>query len=383
MRYKERIKRTTTAPSTWSAPMKWLLAIAFWTVVGLLFSTQHILLIRFRGEEVTMLEAMRVAMPRWYLWGLSTPLIFQIHHRFPVRWNLPKHLLGHLLLGFCWAGLVEGLNFLIHRLLGGTLADRAATIYLASGYWDVVIYWLIIGISSAWRYASEMQQRELKAAQLEKRLTEARLHALASQLNPHFLFNALNAISAYTEQEPRTARRMMAQLGELLRFSLDHASHQDIQLSNELGFLENYLEIERRRFEGRLTVGVEADPQVYGALVPSFLLQPLVENAIRHGISKRKRGGHVDVAIRRAGRTLVIRVQDDGVGLPEGWQLDQSEGVGLRNLTERLEELYGARHTFHIEGLPGQGVRVEVTIPYREGPPGARTAHPYAEVLIR
>jgi two-component system LytT family sensor kinase len=379
-----------THPSTWPRWKKLLLAFGFWTVVGLVFSTQHLIYVRYLGEEATWLEGMRAAMPRWYAWALLTPLVMRIHRRFPARWTLPEHLLAHLVLGLLVALLVMGAVFTFHWSLGGPFVERPVPAYLTHVYWDFLIYGLITGITSAWRYAAEIQRRELqaaqlevKAAQLEQGLTEARLHALRSQLNPHFLFNALNAISAYTEQEPRTARRMMAQLGELLRFSLDHASHQQIRLEAELSFLESYLEIERMRFEGRLTVSVEVDPRLRGALVPSFLLQPLVENAIRHGLSKRRKGGRVDVTAHRAGSTLVVRVEDDGVGLPEGWRLDRSSGTGLRNLAGRLAELYGDRHTFRIEGSPGGGVLVEVVLPYVEGVPGGRGVRSIEEAVSR
>jgi LytS/YehU family sensor histidine kinase len=246
--------------------------------------------------------------------------------------------------------------------------------------WDVLIYGAIAALEVARAYAADARRREreaaalaLRAARLETGLAEARLHALAGQLQPHFLFNALNAISAYTEDEPRRARRLMAQLGELLRASLDHAARPEVTLAQELAFLEAYLGVERARFEDRLTVAVRADPAVLGACVPVFLLQPLVENAIKHGIVRRTAHGRVDVEARREGDRLRLRVRDDGVGLPGGWRLDRDAGVGLRNAAERLERLYPGAHRLHVAPRPGGGVTVEVAIPFRAESASAST----------
>jgi two-component system LytT family sensor kinase len=201
--------------------------------------------------------------------------------------------------------------------------------------------------------------------QLEARLTEARLRTLQTQLHPHFLFNALNTISAYTESEPRLARQMMARLAELLRASLDHAGQREVPLKDELTFLDNYLAIERLRFEDRLTVDIAVDEHARSALVPAFLLQPLVENAIRHGINAQMRGGHILIAARRRHpQLLALTIEDDGAGLPAGWCVEDHGGIGLRNTVQRLAELYGTNHDFRITGEPGNGVRVDIVLPY-------------------
>ena len=235
----------------------------------------------------------------------------------------------------------------------------------------------------AWDYAAEARQRELEAARLETQaaqlgasLTEARLRALQAQLNPHFLFNALNAISAFTERAPQTARRMMAELGDLLRASLDHADRQEVPLSEELGFLEHYLAIERLRFEDRLTMTVVASPDVRRALVPSFLLQPLVENAIRHGAGTRVQRGHISIEAGREGDRVVLRVEDDGAGLPEGWRLEDHGGIGLLNTARRLAALYGADQHFSVESLPDAGVRVRISLPLRTVPADSHVKRP-------
>ena len=348
-----------------------LLAFVFWTGIGLLFSTQIYLL----WDEATWTDAMREAMPRWYLWGLLTPLIIGVSRRLPRRWPLSKRLLVHVPLGLLWTGAFVVILYGIRQGLGGTWPVGIGPFFVQNVYLDVLVYALIVGGHVAWDYAAEARRREVEAARLETQaaqlgasLTDARLRALQAQLNPHFLFNALNAISAFTERAPQTARRMMAELGDLLRASLDHADRQEVPLGEELGFLEHYLAIERLRFEDRLTVTVEAGPDVRRALVPSFLLQPLVENAIRHGTGARVQRGHIRVEARREGDRLALRVEDDGAGLPDAWRLEDHGGVGLLNTARRLEELYGTEQRFAVEGAPGAGVQVRISLPFRETP---------------
>jgi LytS/YehU family sensor histidine kinase len=239
-----------------------------------------------------------------------------------------------------------------------------------------------VGASLATSYAAEARRREqqaaelaLHSAQLETHLAEARLRALQSQLNPHFLFNTFNTISAFTETDPKTARRMMARLGALLRSSLDHAGRQKVRLDEELNFLEDYLTIERLRFEDRLTVDVQVEDGLRDALVPSFVLQPLVENAIRHGTGALLRSGQVHVTAQRSADRVMLEVEDDGVGLPVGWRLEDHAGVGLSNIQRRLKELYGSDHTFIIAGRAEGGVRVEIALPFQRDaqPPGLRS----------
>jgi LytS/YehU family sensor histidine kinase len=242
-----------------------------------------------------------------------------------------------------------------------------------------------VGASLATGYAAEARKREqeaaelaLHSAQLETHLTEARLRVLQSQINPHFLFNAFNTISAFTETNPKTARRMMARLGALLRSSLDHAGRQEVTLAEELLFLDDYLTIERLRFEDRLTVEIKVEDSVRGAVVPSFVLQPLVENAIRHGTGALLRTGSVRLSARPAGDRLILEVEDDGVGLPGGWRLEDHAGVGLSNIARRLEELYGSEHRFMVGNRTDGGVRVEVSLPLRREPQARASAQPQA-----
>ena len=210
-------------------------------------------------------------------------------------------------------------------------------------------------------YLLETRER----ARTQEQLAEAQLHSLRLQLQPHFLFNTLNTIIALIGPEPRAAERMVAGLSELLRASLRLADEQEVPLARELDHLQLYVDIQQTRFGDRLDVDMEVDPAVRSALVPSLLLQPLVENAIRHGISPRATGGRISVRATRDADELRLEVQDDGVGMPATDGLPAREGVGLRNTRERLRRLHGKRHRFAYESRPGWGFAVKIALPFR------------------
>ena len=191
---------------------------------------------------------------------------------------------------------------------------------------------------------------------------------LRLQLHPHFLFNTLHTISALMHKDLRAADRMLALLGDLLRDSFERVGAQEVSLKQELGFLDRYLEIERTRFRDRLTVTLSVDPETLDAEVPNLLLQPLVENAIRHGLGKRQDAGHIEIVARRNFERLDLRIRDDGPGLPEGSETALRAGVGLANTQARLEQLYGSNHRFDLRNRPEGGLEVALEIPFRLRP---------------
>lgn len=333
--------------------------LAAWTAIGLTFSTQ----VFFLTGNLT--QALVGVLPRWYAWAMLAPVAFSIDRRWLSRLPLRQRLLA-----LVPAGLVLVLGVEVLRYGAAAWIQRATprdfgAFVLVGAYWDFLIYTVIMGLYVAWDLSAEAQRRALREASLEARLAEARLQTLQAQLNPHFLFNALNTVSAYTETDPVMARRMMAHLGDLLRASLDHADHHEVPLHRELDFLDAYLAIEKARFHDRLTIAVNVEGDGHDALVPTFVLQPLVENAIRHGVNTRMRGGHIAVRAWRAEDTLGLVVEDDGAGLPKGWRFEDHAGVGLANTQRRLRELYGDSHRFSIQPRTEEGVRVEVVIPFR------------------
>jgi signal transduction histidine kinase len=241
---------------------------------------------------------------------------------------------------------------------GVSLLDESAKLLLLAVAGAIAVY------ATAWheRLAIRYDQTTRAHERLEVELTRAELERLKHQLHPHFLFNALNAITALIRSNPRAAERTVSALGALLRLSLDTPVNHEVALERELQLLGHYLDIQRIRFEDRLTIRVTADPALSAALVPSLILQPLVENAIKHGIGPKANGGTIDVRIARFGEWLALRVSDDGIGAPTA---PASEGVGLRNTRARLQYLYGDAHRVRVMTAPGCGWTVTLELPYR------------------
>ena len=339
----------------------------FWTGLGLFFASQLVL------AGLPFSRALAFSMPRWYSWGVLTPAILWVDKRLGANRSLASRVALHIPMGIAWTCATIVLRLVSRPLRGSPWPPSIAEFFLERFYWDLLIYAVIAGVSISRDYASQVRQRErqahemaMRTADLERRLVEANLQRLRAQLHPHFLFNALNTISAFTETNPPAARRLMGQLGDLLRASLTHASRPLVTLGEELTFLDDYLAIESARFEGRLTVSVRADDDLLDALVPGFLLQPLVENAIRHGVAPRLSGGLVEVTATRNGSALTFRVRDNGVGLPSDWQLDRNAGVGLGNVVSRLEHLYGRRDLLRVAPAASGGVEIQIDLPLKQ-----------------
>lgn len=240
----------------------------------------------------------------------------------------------------------------------------------------MLVYCLIVGIWEAYLYHQRYVLAQVQMERMQRNSSEARLNALRMQLDPHFLFNALNTVSSQVEREPRLARKMIEHLGDLLRLSLNSQGLNEITLAEELSFLDHYLAIQKIRFGDALRIEMRIDPDLQDALVPSLFIQPLVENAIRHGISKRARGGSIVVSAQRFEGNLMIHVIDDGVGLPTDWSLHQHKGVGLSVTQERFAGLYsGSTSQFDVLRRDEGGTEVAISFPLhkRKGPDDTRT----------
>lgn len=341
----------------------WIVAwsFLFWTTIGVFFAAQ----LHFAGMAWS--TALEWSLPRWYTWGLVTPAIFRLDRRLIESLALGWRILLHIPLAIAWTLLAIALRLIVRPLRGASLPNNVAAFFLERLGPDLTIYTLIAAVSLVIAYTGRLKARERqaqdRAATLERRLAEAHFHNLRAQLQPHFLFNALNTISAFTESDPPTARRLTGQLGDLLRASLSHTSRPLVSLAEELTFLDDYLAIEGARFGDRIVVNVTADDDATDVAVPSFLLQPLVENALRHGVGPRQAGGRVDVSATREKSMLVLRVRDNGVGLKPGWDLSASQGIGLNNLRSRLEQLYGRDDLLEMTGNDAGGVDVTVKVP--------------------
>ncbi|HEX8274818.1 MAG TPA: histidine kinase [Longimicrobiaceae bacterium] len=352
------------------------LILACWTLVGLFYGTRPYLG-ELAGGKPADVRGLAANVADAYAWALFTPPILWLAGRFRFeRGARARSLALHLAaaVGFALAG--AAVNVAVGKLLWQSRMEFWP--YVASTFhWNVQWYWIIVGVRYAWEYYGRYRDRELHASRLEAQLARAQLEALRSQIQPHFLFNTLNTISELVHESPAEADRMIVRLGDLLRLSVDNAGAQEVTLRRELDFLRAYLEIEQARFRDRLSVTLAVDPDTLDARVPNLLLQPLVENALRHGIAERAGPGCIEVSAEREGGRLRLEVRDDGGGLPAGGAL--RERVGLGNTRARLLRLYGDEHRFEVRGAPGGGVSAAVTLPLRLDGAGGEPAHAGAD----
>ena len=369
---------TRSAATTFAArrPVpRWLIVFGFWTLIVLAYSTRgEVRVGPYQWVALSRLDAFKAAVAQWYSWGLLSIAIYWVNRKLPVAYDaLLRRVLFHLPLSIiftvAYTYLDWGATILLNapempQWLGSNVLDTASKVAYRVG--GTFVYWAIAMICVALDYQSHLKDREIRTETLERLLSEARLSALRSQLDPHFLFNTLNSISAYVESAPGQARLMLEQLGDLLRLSLQHANAQEITLERELMFVDRYIQLQLVRFADRLQVNVRAEPEALSAHVPTFLIQPLLENAIRHGTSKLSAAGIIELTARRSGERLEIRIVDNGPGLPRGWALDRHIGVGLSNTRARLEQLYGKR-AYVLEVTPAgeRGTSVTIAFPYR------------------
>jgi two-component system, LytTR family, sensor kinase len=307
----------------------------------------------------------------WYSWATLAPGILWLSRRFPLdkqswRVSLPVHVVGVFVATTLHIAMAVATRITTHWAVGQSTDSwrlEAQRMFFLNFDWEMMTYWAIVGLSHALSYHREAQTRTLRASQLETRLVEAQLQSLQRQLQPHFLFNTLNTISALMHRDVEAADAMIARLSDLLRISLQMVGVQEVTLKEELDFLSKYLEIEQTRFRDRLTVVFEVAPDTFDALVPNLILQPLVENAIKHGIGPRPAPGTIMIRARRVGTMLELAVQDDGVGLSAARLSDFNRGIGLSNTRSRLDHLYGSIHRFEFRQPAEGGLLVLIAIP--------------------
>ena len=355
-----------------------LLAAIVWTTIGFIFTLPSL------STPGAWRKDLLSYVTLWWSWGLLAFLIVALDARLPFSGaQLGRRIAAHLPLSLFFTSLLVYVLAAVRALLGlgswTILGDPHLLPNALRGMflWNWLIYWVIVGAWQAYRYYQRYLSSELRRERLERQFSEARLNALRMQLHPHFLFNALNTISSQVERDPRLARGMIEHLGDLLRLSLESKDKQEVPLAEELEFLEHYLAIQKIRFGDHLKVELEIQPEVKLASVPSLFLQPLVENAIRHGLSQRSSRGTVTISAERLDSQVKIRVLDDGVGLPPDWSLATSAGLGITITQQRIAGLYpqGASR-FAIRDRQGGGTEVEIDLPFR----GAReNAHGVAE----
>jgi sensor histidine kinase YesM len=347
--------------------LKLLGYVVFWTLVGLAFAGQFYLSSSLLGRSITWLEAITYSLGDWYVWALLSVPITRFARRFPPEAGAAWRTAGiHLVaaFGFSFAYVV------LRALVGEAhswLLDEPVTFsevfrpLLGTFPFDLLMYGVIVSVSHAIDYYRKYHERTVHTLELEKHLAEARLQALLRQLKPHFLFNTLNGIASLMHSDVNAADRMLVRLAELLRLTMGHPGQPLTRLQEEIAFIEKYLEIERIRFRDRLSVEITVDPAALDAQVPSLILQPLVENAIRHGIEPHARLGRIEITARREPGVVVLTVRDNGAGEPPGGFT--REGIGLGNTRARLRELYGERHRFELANHPEGGLVVRLSLP--------------------
>lgn len=343
---------------------QWLLSFALWTLLAFLSLGQAYYFTVNAGQVFPLYSRLVFELCNAYVWALLSPLIFFLARRFPIeKPALLRHIGLHLVLSL-FVGMIHKAGSFYASLMIAPPANviTSDVIFLKiTGGWvnSVVIYWIMLGIYSALLYANRFREQKMLAAQLEARLTLAQLNALKMQLQPHFLFNTLHTIASLMEEDVKAAQRMIARLSELLRLTLEHVGEQEVPLFTEIEFLKSYLEIEEIRFHDRLRVSYTLPDELMTARVPALILQPLVENAIRHGIAPKATGGTIAISAVKNNGALQLEVRDNGRGAST-----VKHGVGLSNTQKRLEQLYGARHSFAWQNLPEGGFAVTLSLPY-------------------
>jgi two-component system LytT family sensor kinase len=359
------------------SPIRFPVAVAIWIALATVFTMSSAAAYAVKEESFPVFTYFWWSGAEWLYYGALSPGVFWLLRRFPLTRTGWARAVPALLLGWLVFHVTVQVGYLaVQEVLPPALTDWPTSsfgdllpiVLVKRAAFTLVVFIGIVVVAQMGMLYQRVLERERAAAELEAALTRSRLDALRGQLQPHFLFNTLNTISSLLRDDPDGAERILTRLGDLLRMSLQEGGSDEVPLERELAFLERYIDIQRVRFADRLTVSVEAAPEVRRALVPSLLLQPLVENAIRHGIEPRAGTGSVRVRVERDGERLVIEVLDDGVGIAaEGTDGRETNGhgVGLRNTRQRLEQLHGDRQRLDIGSLPGGGTAVRIFLPWQ------------------
>lgn len=357
------------APAKRRRLARWLVPLFFWSLPALL-STR----VMMEERGLSFGRAFAIEGVGWMLWALATPGVLILVRMLPIdRRPRSRNVAIHIATGIAM-GVVTGLvSILMSRLLGSVEDQRILTAgdvaqgLVIWGLFGLLFYAALATVGLALDYHRRLREREVAASRLEAQLVEARLNALRMQLQPHFLFNALNSVSMLVRQgDGANAVRMVARLSDLLRYILDDVGHAVVPLRTEIDFVSRYLEIEQLRFRDRLNVSINVADAVADTPIPGLLLQPLVENAVRHGVAARAAAGMIRLDARESNGQLEITLVDDGPGLPAGFDERACSGIGLRNTRARIEYTYGDSASFTIANTRDTGVIAKLTLPLQQ-----------------
>jgi two-component sensor histidine kinase len=361
-------EKNATAQNRW---IMWSIIAGFWIAVGVLSAVQFYYTLLGENVPVNGQKVFAVQAAQWFLWIPFSGVILWLGWRFPFE---RKHWVARLLVHLAASAVLACIHVALYALVIALLEPFPwRTDYAFAGiFWgqlrsifdlDFLIYWGVLGAGVAFTYYQKYREGELHAVALQAQLAQAQLQALKMQLHPHFLFNTLNAIAALVRKnENLQATDMIAGLSDLLRLALENAGTQEVSLRQELEFLERYLAIEQIRFGDRLRVQMQIAPETLAARVPNLILQPLVENAIRHGVASRSSAGTIAIRATRDIGVLHLQIADDGPGFSAAAQT--SAGVGLTNTRARLQRLYGTSQKLVLENAKHGGAVVTLGIPF-------------------
>jgi two-component system, LytTR family, sensor kinase len=362
------------APRTPSAPHQWFWVASIWLAVGLFDATQTVFTMRAEGMHHDWTHLFITTLLAWLVWAPATPVVVRLGRRYPpVQWRPYSTWLVHLaacgtlcFLSALWnAGAEELLN--PWAVSSAPFAHLALKTFYNSLVSSALLYIIILAISYVLDSRDRLARQQTETARLNEQLTKAQLSALRRQIEPHFLFNSLNAIAGLVrERRNDAAVSMIAGLSDFLRRVLEDSNRQQVPLSEEIEFLQKYLDIQKVRFAERLQLSVDVPSELLPAQVPSLILQPMVENAVKHGIAKRTQGGAIRIAAFRSNGMLTLSVYNDGPKLPADWQ-DSHSGIGISNARTRLQSLYGDRFELSMQNHDPGGVEATVSVPYKEG----------------
>jgi two-component system, LytTR family, sensor kinase len=356
--------------------LKWAAIVAIWVLLGVIYVGPIYLEVRAEGMGHSAWRVFSWGILTWVAWAPLTPAMIWLARRYSLigrSWkrSLFVHLPTFLIVSALHSAAAVAVNLSIKPFDNmGTSPPAFWPRFLSrlqgSFGSDLLVYGAVIGVCYAIDYYRKYREREFQASQLESQLAQAQLNTLRMQLHPHFLFNTLNGIvSLVRDNKNQAAVNMLVGLGDLLRHALEHSDEQEVELREELNFIKLYLKIQQMRFSDRLQIDFDIDPDVMKTMVPNLILQPLAENALRHGLGRRTESGHIGITAYQEDGFLRITVFDNGAGLPGNWQLQSGTGIGLANTVARLQQLYSDNHRFDIRNREEGGVEVEIVMPLR------------------
>jgi two-component system LytT family sensor kinase len=366
---------TPSGPLHRNSLLKWTVITLVWVFLGVIYVAPIYFEVRSEGMGHSFLKVFSWGILIWVAWAPLTPAMIGLARRFSLvgsSWkrSLPVHIPAFLLFSALHSAAATAITLTIKPWdnMGSsptTFWPRFLSRMQGSFGADLLIYGAVVGVCYAIDYYRKYREREFVASQLETQLAQAQLDSLRMQLHPHFLFNTLNGIVGLVrDNKNQAAVTMLVGLSDLLRHALERSDQQEVELKEELSFIKLYLSIQQMRFSDRLQIDFDIEPVTTKALVPNLLLQPLVENALRHGIGQSAEVGCIRIEAKKESASLSISVSDNGTGLPGNWQLKSSRGIGLANTIARLQQLYGDNYRFDIHNRDSGGVEVEIVVPF-------------------